>query len=398
MIRRIVAYIIIFIMVILLTGCWGKTELNEIGIVTVTGIDLEPDGNIRITVMSVQPEGSATSMSTRSDTWIGTATGKNLMDASKDLNSIAMKHLTWIHNTVIIIGQDAAKQRMDEVIDFFSRNREVRFSSYILVAQDTAFAILQAPADIQNNLPKEIDGMINNAPEWSKSYVAKAKDFLVAHAESCGDYITGKIFATYEKRTTFSAPRQEYEKLDLMGKEIPIVNIEGSAIFKEGKMLGWLDTEETRGYLWITGDIKTGAIVTFMKDGNISFENYFNKTSVKLEINGEEITFLVKVDTRGTLVEQTTSHNIRQQQTIQLLEKEFSDAIKKEMEASAEKIQKEYKSDVFRFDSLLHKKAPALWKKICKDWNGKYFPRVKIQYEVNVTIERTGKLLKSVYR
>ena len=398
MMKKPLTCIIVFIMLLLLTGCWGKTELNEIGIITATGIDLEPDGNIRITVMSLQPEGSTVSAPTRSFTWIGTATGKNLMDASKNLRSIAMKRLTWIHNTIIIIGQTVAERRMEDVIDFFSRNREVRFNSFILISRGTAFDILQTPADIQNDLPKEILGIINNAPEWSKSYVANAKDFLVSHAENCGNYITGKIDVTYEKRTTFSAPRQEYEKLELLGKEIPIVNIEGCAIFKNGRMLGWLDPIETRGYLWITGDIATGAIITQMEDGDLSFENNFNKTSVKLSINGEDIAFLVKVDIRGTLVEQTTTHDVRREDIMEQLEKEFADEIKNEMMAAVNIIQKEYKSDVFDFGCLLHKKNPELWKKIGKDWSEKFFPKVKIQYEVNVTIERTGKLLKNIYR
>ena len=392
------AWIIVCIMLLLLTGCWGKTELNEIGIVTTTGIDLEPDGNIRITVMSIQPEGSGISAPVRSFTWIGTATGKNLMDASKNLGSIEMKHLTWIHNTIIIIGQDVAVRKMEEVIDFFSRNREVRFSSYILVAQGTAFDILQTPADIQNGLSTEILGIIDNAPEWSKTHIANAKDFLVSHAENCGSYITGKIAATFEERTTFSAPREDYEKLTLLGQKIPILNIEGCAVFKKGKMLGWLDTKETRGYLWITGDIAAGAIVTQMEEGNLSFESNFSKTSVELSINGEDITYLIKVDSRGTLAEQTTTHDVRQEDTIEQIEEAFSEEIKREMEASVKKIQKEYKSDVFNFGSLLHKKKPELWKKISNDWDEKFFPEVKIQYDVNVTIERTGKLLKNIYR
>ncbi len=398
MVKKLLVCFMISALAILLGGCWGKTELNEIGIVTTTGIDLEANGNIRITVLSVQPEGSSVSQPNRSMTWIGTATGKNLMDASKNLRSIAMKHLTWIHNSVIIIGQAAAEQSMDEVIDFFSRNREVRFSSYILIAQDTAFEILQAPANIQNDLSREILGIINNAPLWSKSYVEDAKDFLVSHAEHCGDYITGKISTTYEKRTTFSAPRQEYEKLDLRDEAIPIVNVEGCAIFKRGKMIGWYDPYQTRGFLWITGDITTGAIITQTEEGDLAYENNFSKTSIDVDIKNGEITFLAKVDTRGTLVEQTTSHDLRQTDEIEKIEKEFAKEIQKDMESAAEKIQKDYKSDIFNFGTIFHKKYPELWRSMEDVWEEKYFPNVKIQYKINVTIERTGKLLRTIYK
>jgi hypothetical protein len=55
---------------VLASGCWGEKELNKIGIVTATGFDLEPDNRIRITALSVQPEGSVTTPVMRPNTWL----------------------------------------------------------------------------------------------------------------------------------------------------------------------------------------------------------------------------------------------------------------------------------------------------------------------------------------
>lgn len=397
MFRRIAVTMVIFSLAVSSAGCWGKTELNEIGIVTVTGVDYDPDGSIRMTVMSVQPEGPANTAPVRSSTWIGTATGKNLMDASKNLRSIAVKDLTWIHNSVIVIGKAAAQQKMNEVIDFFSRNREVRFNSYILVADGTAFDMMQIPPDIQSDLSKEILGMIDNVDEWSKSYVANAKEFLVSHTDNCGNYVTGRLAQSKESRTTFSAPRENYEKMALLGKDIPLAYIEGCAVFRQGKMIGWLDSVETRGYLWITGKIMSGSIITEMDGGTVSMENNFSSTSVELKPVNGELTAHIKVDTRGTLVEQTTSHELKKEEAINDIEQKIAGEITKEIKTAVKKAQDEYKTDIFRIGGKLHKEYPELWRQLGSDWDDAGFPKVKFSYSVNVTIERTGKLLKSVY-
>lgn len=398
MIKRTLTASVLILVLLLQTGCWGKTELNEIGIVTITGVDLEPDGSIRITVTSIQPESTGTAAPPRTFTWIGTAVGKNIMDAAKNLRITANKHLTWIHNSVIIIGQKAAEQKMDAVIDFFSRNREVRFSSYILVAEGTAYDILQTPADVQSDLSKEIFGVINNAPEWSKTYVATARDFMVSHAENCGNYITGRIAVAYEKGRTYSPPREEYDKMELSGRKYPTVIIEGCAAFKKGIMTGWLGTDETRGYLWITGDIQTATVVSKLDDGDVAYENNFSKSSVEASIDGKEISFLVKVESKGTLVEQTTAHDVRREEVMKEIEDKISQEIKREMELCVKKLQEQYKTDVLGFQNILHKKDPKLWKELRKDWEDKYFPNIQISYEVKVTIVRTGKLLDSIFR
>lgn len=279
--RKTAAILLIPAILVVSTGCWGKTELNEIGIVTTTGVDMEPDGSVRITVLSTQPEGSPNMPQLRSITWVGTATVANITDASKNLRKIAVKKLSWIHNSIIIIGQEAAKNKMREVIDFFSRNREIRFRSHMLVAEGKAFDLLQAPADLQRDLYVELEGLVKNLEDWPKSYSADLKEFLVSYTEQCGDLVTGRIWYTEEQRNTFSTAREDFEKLALNGRKLPIVYLEGSAVFRQGKFMGWFDAEETRGYLWIIGKIKPGAIVTGGKNGMLAMENMFSSTSVK---------------------------------------------------------------------------------------------------------------------
>ena len=46
---------ILFMLSILLPGCWDNTDLTDINIVTALGIDKDEDGKIIVTVQVVEP-------------------------------------------------------------------------------------------------------------------------------------------------------------------------------------------------------------------------------------------------------------------------------------------------------------------------------------------------------
>jgi spore germination protein KC len=396
MFRKAAAILLIPVFLVLTTGCWGKTELNEIGIVTVTGMDVEPDGSMRITVLSTQPEGSPNVPQMRSITWLGTATGVNLVDAAKNLRRTAVKKLSWVHNNIIIIGQEAAKKEMEEVVDFFTRNREIRFRSHILVAEGKAADLLQTPAKLQRDLYIEIEGLIRNLDDWSKSHAASAKDFLVSYAEYCGDLVTGKIWYTEEQMDPFSTAREDYEKFALKDQKLPVAYIEGCAVFRKGSLVGWLDAKETRGYLWITDKIKPGAIIAGGEGGSLAMENIFSSTSVDMKAENDGYRAIVKVDVRGSLMEQTSEENIRELDEIMKAEDSLAAIIRSDMEAAVGKMQKQYNTDAFRFGRLMNRQHPQEWKKIEKDWEDSVFSKLKVEYDIEVTVERTGMIIRSI--
>jgi len=66
------------------------------------------------------------------------------------------------------------------------------------------------------------------------------------------------------------------------------------------------------------------------------------------------------------------------------------------MEAVVKKAQEEYNADIFGFGNQIYKKHPGLWKKIGKDWD-RIFPLVEVNYDVKVTLRRTGIILRTIF-
>ncbi len=376
-------------------GCWGKKEMDELGIVTITGIDLEEDGSVRMTVHSVQPYGSVRNPADRSFTWIGTATGENIMDAAKNLRSTATKKLVWIHSKIIIVGQDMARYEFEKVMDFLARNREIRYNSYLLVTGGTAFGMLQVPADIQKNLAAELEGIISNADEWSKAYASNIKDFLMAF--SCGHSagITAKVGYYMMEMDTVSTSKEEYRKFALAGKKLPISYIRGSAIFNEKGFTGWFDDYETRGYMWIANKARPGVIVagTFRQE-EVGMESLEAKSKIKFDNSGMQPVIRIKTKVVGKLVEHAASYKVSRKEEIMELESVFAKKIEGEMDSAVRRA-KQYGSDIFGFWRYVCAKCPDYRDKLDDEWV-KMFRGLKVEYETRVSLERTGMILERV--
>lgn len=221
------------------TGCWGRTELSDLGLVTATGIDLEPDGNIRITVISITPTGfGAKGEPEKSNSWIGTATGKTLADAKNNLNETATKNLAWFHNRFIIIGENFAKHGIGDIIDHLSRGRQFRYENKVLITPTTAYDMLTIPADVEKNLVLEIEGIVNSMKEeWSKVYVENFKNILVNYCEKKSGFITGRIHYFKNENTTISTSRGDFNEAGSGERQQYVAAIKGSGVFMDEKII-----------------------------------------------------------------------------------------------------------------------------------------------------------------
>ncbi|TYQ17968.1 UNVERIFIED_CONTAM: spore germination protein KC [Acetivibrio alkalicellulosi] len=393
MIKKVFLIILINIVLISNTGCWGKRELSEIGLVTATGIDLDPNGEIRITVISITPIGfGMTGGPDRSNAWIGTGTGKTFADARRNLNHKATKKLAWFHNRFIIIGEDLAKNGITDVMDHLSRNREFRYENRILITPHTAYDMLTIPADIEKNLVLEIDGIIDNIKvEWSKSYIENFKDIMVNLIEEKSGFVTSKISYYKTDKTTISTNREDYKTIESGGKDQDVAFIEGSGVFREDKLVGWLDGTETRSYILISSKVMSGTISAKYNDqkDSLSFAFEDSKSNIRAEFNDNNITINIDLQVIGIITGLYTGQNIRKEEEINKMEQAISKKIENELRQTVSKAQKELKTDFLGFGDHIFRRHPNHWRKFGDSWD-EIFPTIDVNYNVEVNIKRTG--------
>jgi len=383
----------IILCTLLLTGCWDRTELNDIGIVVAVGVDKDDTtGKIIMTSQVVRPaalkrEGGAEQAS---PVEIITTQGNTVAEAVKNISKQFDKQAFFAHVKVFVVSERLAREGLLPVLDFFVRNHNTRRLAWFIVAKGTdAREILIVKHGIENVQATYVDSIIKSRKDNSEVSISDILDYLKA-VSSDSNPIAGAV----EIVEHFSMPDKEKKELTTQA-----VKLSGTAVFKKDKLVGYLDNIETRGLNWATGKVKN-AIVNVPspdeEDKLIAIVIKKASSSITPEIKNGKISFTIEVNVEGDIGEQQdTADYFKNMESFRKIEKEQQAVIEQEIKLAVDKVQKELGSDVLGFGSAVNKKYPEKWQSIKDDWEN-IFPGVPYQVKVDAKLRRLGSMLKPV--
>lgn len=384
--------LLLFVLALTGSGCWNRREVETLAFVLASGVDKTEDGQVRLTVQLAKPsiirprEGGGGG---EPAVWVVSTTGKTTFDAVRNFHEVSPRRLIWSHSEVVVIGEEMARKGMAEFFDFYTRDHDLRWESWILVAQGKAEEVLKAGEDLEKIPAKTVTGLIKYKGAHSKAYAGTVKDFV--------ERLVGKGIETVAGR--IEVIQTEGEKGGEGGdkKKKKMLRLASTAVFKKGKMVGWLNDVESRGFLWMKGEVPSGIItVKSPKDGKseVGFEILRTKAKTIVRVKDAKPSVTVKIVMEANLADQMTPDDLTDVKTIKVLEKRLSTAIRDEALAALKKA-REYKADIFGFGLALYREDPSTWKLLEKDWEEE-FSGLEVDLEVEAYIRRTGVVTKPV--
>jgi len=370
-----IAFLLVF--PLLLTGCWNNRDLTEINIVAGLGLDRTEDGKVLLTVQVVEPAAIQSTSSGKGKgggaqpkpVFIESYEGETVFDAVRGMLSIVDKRLFLSTAQVLILGERLSQDGIEEVLDFFQRDHEIDYSMTVLVAKGvTPREILEMETDMESIPAVYINETVENTVSRGTLKKTMLIDLIKDMGGSGRQPAIGQISKAGEKK----------------------VITEGTAVFRDGKLAGWLDLYETRGYLFAIDKVKSAVVNVPADEGKIAMEIIRSKGKVKVAFeNGEPSMLTVKVETEANVGGYEGKGALDSPDNLYFLEKTLEEEIKKEISTALEKTQKEYSSDIFGFGAYVHKYHPQYWKNAKKDWND-IFSKLPADIQVDAKIMRTG--------
>lgn len=163
------------------------------------------------------------------------------------------------------------------------------------------------------------------------------------------------------------------------------------AFLKKDKLVGYLDTYETRGLQWVTGHISSGSILVPLPDGKrIVFDIIDSKSKIKTKVNGNKLTMEINVAEESLISETNDKTNVmKHYKEMNKLAKLESEAIKKEVSSALAASQDRLKTDIFGFGSEIYRDNPKYWKTVENNWDN-IFPNVNVKINVKCIVRRPG--------
>ncbi|MFH5183331.1 Ger(x)C family spore germination protein [Paenibacillus sp. TAB 01] len=386
---KTVCMILLASMALSITGCWNGRELNNIALVVGMGIDKSTDSHkYRLTFQIIIPGNVAQgSKGTGSGLEIVVYSEEDatLFGALRKTSQKVPRQLFFAHIQQLVIGEPLAQEGIGDLFDFFERSHELRMNSPVLIARGTsAESILRVILPLEKNpssgLAKRLE-LTNKV--WAQNVDVNVKDILKE--------LLGQGEAAISGVQIVGDPNKGETKANLEHSKLPAYfKIEGVALFKNKKLIKWLDGEESRGTLWLQDKMK-GAVLDIpcknKKEGT-SIELIRSNTKIRVDMEDGHPIIRIGIDEEGIVNEVHCPIDLSKRKEIIELQKQWAKLTEKEIMLAVKAAQQK-KSDIFGFGEEVERTHPKLWKDVKEQWP-EIFAESKMEVQVKAFLRRTG--------
>ena len=366
-VRFIILLFLIFNM-FFIAGCSNIEQLDDKMIIHGVGID-RVENTFELTIQQFSVTGSNEK---EEGAQVVKTKGNSLMDAFSDLSLQTGKTPMFSQNLVLAIGEETAYNGINDILDFFVRYYESRPTVKIIIVKGKAESVLSFKKDDKLIMAKDIMAITESERINSKVMSSNIFQFAGALKNSTLDPIASIV----------SVEMQNDEE---------ILAANGTAVFKDDKLAGFIDTNSTRGALIINNRLNGGTEVIDVESvGKVSYSLEKSKSKVKFKLeNGKPVyNIIIKINTNIYEIERDIKNQLPDN-AFNLMEEALISRIKTITSQAIYKSIFEYNSDIFGFGQIALKSDKEYFRTVENNWD-QAMKEAKYNIDVSVKIDDTG--------
>lgn len=377
--------IIIIPLLFLLTGCYDYKELNSISILSATEIN-KIDDEFIVSAQAVNPQAPDKTSNAQAPFIIYTGRGKTIQEAYRSIANESSKFLYLNHIQILIINEKIAKESLDEIIDYYMRSSAIRTEFYVLIGRnDNILDIITPINDISSASIKE--SIENNLKYLGTTSDITFNELVSIMLDENSEIVLPSIKLINDSKEGENVENTEETKVNTK------YELSNLAIFKDDKLIGYLDEEQSKTYNILQNKINN-TILTYEcdKDKYMSVEIIDSQSSI--DVSNKKANIEVKLS--GNLNEYNCSKSLENKKTIEKIEKEFEQKLTESITKNINEVRTEYNSDIFGFLDNIYKKDYKTYKTIKNNWYSSNYQSLELSVNVDLTIIAKGKVMEAI--
>lgn len=400
---------VILLLLFFLTGCWDKRELEQLGFVVAIGIDQAKNNKLDVTFQIANPEVGTSLMGSpppdEKPENIMTLTVPDFLTARNTANAFSSRQIVFSQvQTVIVSEEFARKKDFLKTIYAAIRERELRKEINIIISKEPAQQFIRNINPKMETRPhKYYQLIIERATETGIVPPSDLLRYLEA-VEADADLFLA-MYATAENRdkNTPNNFEDEYMPGQIPRKGGGQAEFIGSAVFKQGVMIGALSGEETRAALILDPILSVQDLLATYKDPIKKKYRIATrlavpvKEDVKLKMNlnkfnpsiSVEVPLSLEILGVPSLVNYSTNKKNRE-----ILKHSIEKDIEKGLKKLIERSQTEFKGEPFHWALTAQRKFLTMKEYEDFDWM-KTYPRMDISVKVMVSFKNFGQQIQT---
>ncbi|MBE3582658.1 MAG: Ger(x)C family spore germination protein [Limnochordaceae bacterium] len=429
-------------------GCWDRTEINELAIVFASAVDYE-DGQWINTAGFIRTasQGAATGATGAGGSGGGggggparftvTVQAPTIREAHAKLALFVSRRIHWDHATAVLVGEQAARQGIEPVLDLWTRETDLRTTALVFLTRGKAQDVLLAAqpgleaslgqgltrlADVASSVglaqPTELHSLVTRLASESHTAVVPLVGLVAlpqpappdTPAAGGGSRSPGSRGGSNQRGPRSQGggrspvpSRSDPALVVQPGRTLPpsvpaaTLQIQGAGVFREGRLVTLLSPSQVRGLLWVTSPSQEivlsirrprsrGSPANEERDATVAVMVESAKPS--LQVRPDQASIRLRVQVR--LVEQDSWRDIRTPSGTRArgTETDMSDvttAVSRQIEQEIRSVLKATQplgADVYSLAGVLHRQNKEAWHEVERRW-----PQILRTLPVKVNVE-----------
>ncbi|HFF3743237.1 TPA: Ger(x)C family spore germination protein [Bacillus cereus] len=382
MMHRYIMLSLMTFVLFLLAGCWDYRPLETLSFASGLGIDRDKNG-YQVTIQFANPEEIAGDNHTeRPEAPIYREQGKTIEEAMTRITLHVPHYVHFSNIQVLVLGEEVAKNNMQEVLEYMYRFNNIRSDFKIVIAkQQRATDLLQIVSPLSKVTAEKIANVVQKMEEGSTMTLGSKLNFfqLITQMNTPheGFVINGfDIHGDQNKKKTL----HNTDTLIPQARVSPT----GLAVFKQNRLRGWLTISESIGYNYIMGTARlVPESVMCSKRNRVTAYVVNTKSQITVHKRKEKVQPHIQLQVTLHLTDVGCKQRLSPTYLAQL-ERKFAKEIQQKVEKTMYTAQHTFQVDIFKIGDTFARSYPDLWKKE-KHWE-KTFSNLHTTYSVKVNI------------
>lgn len=380
--------IFIIPIIFLLTGCYNYREINELAI--VSGVSISKVGDeIELTTEVINPKKEQDASSGEEPEFIiYTSRAKSVQEAIRKMIKESPRKMYGAHIEILVIDEGIAREYLMDILDFFARDPEIRSEFKVLVGKSDDVLKITTP------LEKISSENIQNSLENNNQYLGFAN--VVTYHELISNVLNPNIelvLPVLSMKGNVNSGEDKENITDTLVNATPI--IDGMAIFRNNKLIGYLAEEEELTYNILRNSAKNFLVRTNGHDEEYIVHEIIRLSS-KMEFDRHKNEMKITLTGKSAISEVNEKIDLENLEEVSKLERKLNQELKKIVERSILSIQKEYNSDIFGFGDVIYKSYPKYFQKIKDEFKKDGFQNLKVNVSMKIKGQEKGNLNRGV--
>lgn len=367
--KRFAVIFIIVINICLLTGCY--VDIDRQIMVSGIAIDVGQQGKkYHVSAETIVVSGDEIT------TDVIETDGNTVFETLRDFIGVSSKKLYFGHCKVIFISEEVAKEGIGEILDLAIRDQEARIDMDIIIAKGC-----------------DAKDLIMTEGVFSPIVSYKANDLFSTPEKTMGDAPALDVYKIFNDIYTdsVSAVIPAFELTNVEDKKD--IKLCGTGVFKNDKLIGYLDKYESRSLSIIGNKLREGLLTYESKEKEDSFVSYEimnnkSKTSLEFEENNK-ISVNVSTETKVNVGEIGIEADFMKTEDVEKTRQKLESQMEEDLYELIDKAQSDLNCDIFGIGREIYRNYPHQWEKYKENWE-ETFKTLDFNVDCKVEINSSG--------